>query len=742
MTGDARSFDALHQLLEAQAYRLAYWRVAGEEINYRRFFDIHDLAGVRAEDQIVFEAIHRAVLSWVDDGGITGLRIDHPDGLADPLGYIQRLQETILLRTCRRRFEREWQNPSAPEDWPAVAERLRARYRAELAADPASPIARFFPVVAEKILSKGEDLPDDWPLDGTVGYEYLNVLNGLFINADARDAIRRIYDDFTGDRTPFAEVLHESKTLITRRILASELNTLTNHLDKIASHDRRNRDFTLNTLRHALREVIAAFPIYRTYLQPGAAVSPRDRDYIAQAVDEARRRNPTMDGSLFDFLQTVLTLDHPGDLSHDQRKEREGFVVRFQQTTGPVQAKGLEDTAFYRQFPLASINEVGADPTRFGTAPADFHAMNLKRLMRWSGALATTTTHDTKRGEDARLRIDALSELPDEWSRHLSRWAELHAPCRIDLGGRIAPDGCEQYSALSNPPGAWPWAERDLAPTPPPGFVARIQGYLVKAAREAKRNTNWTDPDLSYAQALEQFVARVLEGPTTAAFLDDFLPFVRRLARIAVVHSLSQTLLKLASPGVPDIYQGSELWDLRLVDPDNRQPVDFDRRQELLKSLCHSSESGRPRAELARSLREHPEDGAIKLYVIATTLNHRRDDPELYARGDYVHLNIQGPRKQHLVAFARIGHDRAVVVVAARLSAPLMGPDAATLPVGPEVWGDTCILLPESLRSFRWRDLLTGALSQNQPADGQVALGAAKTLGFLPVALLAAESEV
>jgi (1->4)-alpha-D-glucan 1-alpha-D-glucosylmutase len=737
--GDPASYDALHELLEAQAYRLAFWRVAGEEINYRRFFDVTDLAGLRTEDPVVFEAVHRAVLSWVNEGGITGLRIDHPDGLADPVGYFQRLQETILLGACRRRFEQEAYGQDETSTWKDVTEQLLSFYRSELEANPASPRARYFPIVAEKILSGGEELPGNWPIDGTVGYGFLNALNGLFVDSQAAPALRRTYAEFTEDHVPFADVLYEAKELITRATLASEVNTLANRLNELSERDRRTRDFTLNTLRRALREVIACFPIYRTYVRPGETVSDRDRVYIARAIHHARRRNPTMDRSIFDFVQSILLLEYPPETSEAERAEREAFVVRFQQTTGPVQAKGLEDTAFYRQYPLSSLNEVGADPNRFGSTPAMFHAVNARRLARWPGGLLTTSTHDTKRGEDTRIRINVISELADDWTTHLARWTTGNTEKRIDVHGILAPDAREEYLLYQTLLGVWPWAENDVATAPPAGFVARIQNYMVKAAREAKLNTSWTDPDPSYTQALERFVAEVLEGQDASKFLDGFVPFARRVARVGVVHSLSQTLLKLASPGIPDIYQGSELWDLRLVDPDNREPVDYPRRQGLLEMIQRRLSSGSVRAELARSLFERPEDGAIKFYVIASALAHRRADPDLYSIGTYEPLEADGPHKDRLVGFLRVHGRRSVLALAPRLVSSLMGPEATTPPVGLEVWDNTLVFLPEVARQYRWHDLLTDTPVPIREREGRPGLLVGETIRHLPVALLVAE---
>ena len=723
--GDPRSFDDLHRLLEQQVYRLAYWRVAAEEINYRRFFDINTLAGLRIEDPLVFDVAHALIFRMVDDGGVTGLRVDHPDGLADPAGYFERLQSRLFMRGCVARLAAE----GRADEWPSLEPRVRERWAA-VASEPASDLARRVPVVAEKILSRGEELPEDWPIDGTVGYEYLNVLNGLFVDPSAADAIEQTYAEFTGDRQPFPEVLYEAKSLILRASMASEVNVLARQLNRVSEANRRYRDFTLNELGSVLREVIACFPVYRTYMLPGRPTSERDRGYVEQAVARARRRNPQIDASLFAFVHSAL-LDVPADAPAADRAGREQFVRRFQQTTGPIQAKGLEDTAFYRQFKLASLNEVGADPLKFGGSIAAFHALNAQRLARWPGSLGTTATHDTKRGEDARIRLDALSEFPEEWRTHLARWQRSNARKKSTVNDLDAPDAREEYLFYQTLVATWPID--GPADAVPGGYVARIQEYLLKAAREAKRTTSWTDPDTSYADALTKFVADALDGPDAGPFLRDLVPFARRLARVGVVHSLSQALLKVASPGIPDVYQGCELWDESLVDPDNRRPVDYARRVELLGRTRSKIESGTPRREVAASLLAAPEDAAVKQYVLATTLAHRRSNPDLYAAGAYRPIEADGEAKGRVVAFARTHEGKTALVVASRLVGSMMGDDGRIPPTGAAAWGEVGLLMADGTPS-RWRDLLTGVIVQ-----GAETLPLAEVFGILPVALLVAE---
>jgi (1->4)-alpha-D-glucan 1-alpha-D-glucosylmutase len=727
--GDPPSWDALDSLLNEQVYRLAYWRVAADEINYRRFFDINDLAGLRTEDPAVFDLIHRLILPWVDGGGVTGLRIDHPDGLADPLGYFLRLQETIFLRACHQRYR----NEPAEAPWAEVVEHVRVLYRDSIAGRTGSPLARRFPVVAEKILSRGEALAEDWPIDGTVGYEYLNTLNGLFIDATASDAIDATYAEFTGDREPFVEVLYNAKQLITRTTLASELNMLAGGLSQVSEGDRHSRDFTLNELRRSLRDVIASFPVYRTYVHPYRPITSWDESYIDQAIARARRRNATTDVSVFQFIKQALLLQHPPGSSPVERARREAFVARFQQITGPVQAKGLEDTSFYRQFPLASRNEVGGDPSRFGNSPPTFHALNAERLRRWPGGLSPTATHDTKRGEDTRIRINVLSELADEWRLHLTRWSRWNARKKASLNDVQVPDLREEYLLYQTLLGVWPFGAPDDAV--PDGLVPRVQQYMVKAVREAKLNTSWTDTDPAYCDLLSAFISEILEGPDAGPFLRDFVPFQRQIARVGVVHSLAQTLIKLTSPGVPDVYQGCELWDLSLVDPDNRRPVDYGLRKQMLADLKDRADASRLAEMFA-----NPDDGAIKLAVIAKVLEHRKQNRDLYAQGTYRAIEPDGAFRSNLIAFTRSFEATTLLTVAPRLVARMMGDEGTIAPIGPLVWQDTRILLPDSsgIRSFR--DVLTGAVHHAVSIEGGwSAIDAGALFDPLPLALLVSE---
>jgi (1->4)-alpha-D-glucan 1-alpha-D-glucosylmutase len=590
--------------------------------------------------------------------------------------------------------------------------------------------------VVEKILTRDEPLPADWTVDGTVGYEFLNALNGLFVDPGASSSILATYREFTAEPTRFPAVLFNAKRLITRSSLASERNMLAVRLARIAARDRRSRDFTRAELGRALGAIMATFPVYRTYLRPGGRPSRFDRRTIERAVSRARKRNPTIDESVFAFVRGVLLMEHPDGLPREEIDRREAFAVRFQQTTGPVQAKGLEDTTFYRYVPLVSLNEVGGDPSRFGISPAKFHARNARRLRRWPEGLLATATHDTKRGEDARIRINALSEMSHDWAEALARWTKWNAGARKETPRGAAPDAREEYLFYQALLGSWPFGMEADGVTA--DYVARLQEYVVKAAREAKVKTSWTDADPTHPDALRAFVASVLTGTEGREFREDFHRFQRRVARVGIVHSLSQALLKLTSPGVPDIYQGSELWDLNLVDPDNRRPVDFDLRAGLLGELRSRIERGESRGAVASSLLSDPHNGAVKLYLIWTVLNHRREEPDLYRRGEYVPLKAEGPYADRLVAYARRGEGRSAIVIAPRLVSGLMGEDGTRMPLG-EAWESTNLVIPTDLGTG-WSDRLTGKVVKARGSLSGRSIPLAGVLDVLPVALLESAS--
>jgi (1->4)-alpha-D-glucan 1-alpha-D-glucosylmutase len=714
--GDPRSFDRLDELILAQHYRLAYWRVASEEINYRRFFDVNDLAALRMDNLEVFLETHRLVLRQLAEGKLTGLRIDHPDGLWDPAEYLARLQEHFLLALARR-------HASALDDEDPGVEEAVLRLLQE-PTDAAGHAGHPLYVVAEKILALDEELPREWAVDGTVGYDFLNALNGLFVERRNERHIDRAYFRFIGQQVDFRDLVYQSKKLIMQVSLASEINTLAHLLRRIAAADRCHRDFTLYELRRAIREVIACFPVYRTYVRESdTRLSRRDRAYVEAAIVEARRRNPATDASYFEFLRDLLLLRSDRGASLEVRKLRRRAVMKLQQTTGPVAAKGVEDTAFYVYNRLSSLNEVGGEPDHFGTTVAAFHRFNADRCQEWPRALSATSTHDTKRSEDVRARISVLSELPAEWSGALRRWEQINRRKHRRVRGRSAPDRNEEYLLYQTLLGAWPLEsfEGDVRTT----FVERIVEYMRKATKEAKVNTSWINPNEEWDAALTRFIEAVLADE---GFLAEFLPLQQRVARHGMYNALSQVLLKIASPGVPDIYQGQEVWDFSLVDPDNRRPVDYRRRALILDQLSghHSS------AELARDLLEHWEDGRIKLWVTHRALCCRRDRRGPFVDGDYRPIDVTGARRSNAVAFARVLGNEAIVAVASRFTTRLVGDDGGA-PIGNEVWGDAALASAGVVPPGRYRDVLQG---HEVIVDGS-AIPVGKVLATLPVALLA-----
>lgn len=700
--GDPESFDLLDGLLNEQAYRLAYWRVASEEINYRRFFDINELAAIRMEEEEALVESHQLILALVKEGAVTGMRIDHVDGLYDPGRYLARLQEMAANAV----------NPEGREDESA---------------------ARPFFIVAEKILGPHERLPEDWPAYGTTGYDFLNLVNGLFVNAAHERTMDAIYARFLQRRPVFDDVMYESKQLMMTASMSSEISVLGHRLDLLSEGDRRSRDFTLNSLTHAIREIIACFPIYRTYVTDGPEpVSDRDRDYIRLAVARAKRRNPAVSGVIFDFVRSVLLTEWPCR-TPAQRRDQLEFVMKFQQTSSPVTAKGVEDTAFYRYNRLVSLNEVGGDPRRFGLSVADFHARMQDRQASWPWSLSATATHDTKRGEDVRARINVLSELPREWSSQVNRWSRLNRKHKTDVDGQLAPDRNDEYLLYQTLIGAWPCEQ--MGDDAHRLFCERMQAYMRKAVREAKVHTSWVNPDEAYETAVQHFVEAVLDRRTDHGFLAAFVPFQARVAHHGIWNSLAQVLLKVTAPGIPDCYQGTELWDLSLVDPDNRRPVDFAGRAATLETLLERVKADSDRRTVVRELIESRADGRIKFYVTATALQYRRAHADTFLRGAYVPVDPRGGAAQHLCAYVRQQGDARVLAVVPRLVAGLLG-EASVVPVGSALWGDTVLPMPGETRVARYRNVLTGeTLASKEEAGGQV-LRVADVLSDCPVALL------
>jgi (1->4)-alpha-D-glucan 1-alpha-D-glucosylmutase len=627
----------LLSLLLGQHYRPVHWRRANTDLNYRRFFDVTTLGGVRIEDPAVFADAHRRALELVEAGVVDGLRLDHPDGLRDPAGYFERLRA------------------AAPEAW----------------------------IVAEKIVEPGER-SRAWPIDGTVGYEFANSVLGLFVDDRSEGVLDDLYAQVVGHHVDYDQVVDTAKREVVTSLFAAELDGL--HEQFAALADAAGSVSDSDQLRDTLVETLVCFPVYRTYVRADEGeLAEDDRVYVTEAVARARARRPDLDEPL-DLLGELLLLEQGGDASAD-------FVMRFQQLSGPVMAKGVEDTVFYRYLRFVAVNEVGGAPHHLGTGVGAFHADNQLRQRDWPATMLTTSTHDTKRSEDVRTRLAVLSELPDLWVRAVQEWTEIAARHRGDHGP--APE--HELLLLQTLVGAWPIdAERAVA-------------YLLKAAREGKTHTHWIDGDERYEADLEAATRGLLDDDDARALITRLLEVVRPAGRLT---SLSQTLLKLTSPGIPDVYQGTELWDLSLVDPDNRRPVDLDQRRRLLGDL--GPDEPHPVDLLGRS-----DEGLPKLWVTATALRLRRERPEVFGRGSsYTPLLASGQRQDHVVAFVRGGE---VLTVAPRLVIGLGGAFTDW------EWGDTELPVPGG----RWRCALSGHV-----VDGGGDVRLADLLAAFPVALL------
>lgn len=691
----SQSFDALHELIKAQAYRLAQWRVAADDINYRRFFDINELAALRMENPYVFSKTHRFILDLVKQRKVRGLRIDHPDGLYDPKRYLCQLHDDLEKATG--------ENP----DFPAAY------------------------VVVEKILTGNERLRENWPIHGTTGYEFANLVNGLFVDTTAASKMERIYRAFSGRREEYADLVYTCKKLILKVALASELSVLANLLSRIALSNRHTCDFTLNSLRSALAEIIASFPVYRTYVSD-RDVSPADRRIVEQAVAQGRKRSNAADLSVFDFIQRVLLIDINGSGPGWYQRAVTRFAMKFQQVTAAVMAKGLEDTAFYRYNRLVSLNEVGGNPFKFGSTIEEFHTANQQRMDHWPHSMLASSTHDSKRSEDVRTRIDVLSEIPGLWRLNLRRWRDWNRNKKRVVDGRPAPTRNDEYLLYQTLVGTWPVQELDDE-----GwriFCERIESYMLKSARESKELTSWANTNLEYEGALQDFVRAVLKRRAKNRFLAHFSQFQQRIARIGMFNSLSQCLLKMTSPGVPDIYQGNELWQFSLVDPDNRRPIDYEKRQNLLKELALIGQSPTDLREHARSFVANMDSGLIKLCLTQRTLSIRKRDADLFQLGRYIPLSAHGQRCENIVAFAREHEGRKVIVAVPRLCATLLGENFDN-PCAEALWDDTHLEIPAAERRC-YRHVFTGECIPVDRGSAYSSVPAAKLFRYFPVALL------
>lgn len=731
--GRPESIDRLDRLLDAQPYRLSHWRSAADEINYRRFFDVNELAAICMELPEVFHSTHALLRPYLADGTIAGLRIDHVDGLYDPEQYLWRLQWAYLADLGEKCYRQRHSAPGDDADSPLIpwekiaagvlglcarelgmrqpiADDLRAVLSPDVVWQPfilgmdhevrrlAGSAAAAHYVLVEKILGPDEPLPESWPVAGTSGYDFLNSLSGLFLKPEGYGEIVQNYGRFLGQHRNLKEVEHDSKLLILRVAMASELQMLAHRLNHISEQHRRSRDFTLNTLRLAIREVLACFPVYRIY--PGReGISDRDRMIVNLAVSRARRRNPAFDPAVFEFLRSVLLLNHPPGLSPAQIADREIFTGKFQQVTSPVMAKGVEDTAFYVHVPLISVDEVGNDPVRAVTSIREFHESNRHRNRRLPKAMLATSTHDTKRSEDVRARLHVLTEIPHEWRTAVSHFARANKEYIREVDGEPAPSRNDEYLFYQTVLGIWP-----LQPPDSQGrqlLMERMAQYMEKATREAKQRTSWNNPNQEYDAAIHEFVKKTLRESPRNKFVKALGALHAQIAAAGQYSALSQVALKLLSPGVPDLYQGQELWDDSLVDPDNRRPVDYPLRRKLLAELRGWEELVEDdRRSHVVSLGRSWADPRLKLLVTYRLLALRRTHCELFTRGQYVPLETTGPLAEHVVALGWRDSDdqplKVMAVVPRQLQNLLAGASAADhgrlWTEG--AWTDTVVKLP------------------------------------------------
>ncbi len=668
---------ALHDLHEMQIWRLTHWRAARETLTYRRFFEIADLVGLKVERPRAFEELHARLGELLNAGTVEGLRLDHIDGLADPKGYLERLQKTF-----------------------GVVEPLY--------------------VVVEKILGAGEELRSDWPVVGTTGYEFIRSLSELLVDRRGETEMSSAYAAFLKEDVDYEALVLGAKRSILIRNLAGELEHLKDMAGALASRQLATRDLGTDTLRRAIIELAAALPVYRTYVDVAGATE-EDRAIIEAAASKAKAARQVEDEEAIDFLKRVIELDF--ETPEDQGLALD-FAARFQQTTGPIMAKALEDTTFYRYNRLIALNEVGGEPNRFGASLDDFHAAMVQRLRRQSSGLSATSTHDTKRGEDARARLYVLSEMPAVWGAAVDRWTMLNSTLRHDVDGVTTPNPEVEWMFYQALAGVWP---PDLTLDDADGLgqlAERLVQFMLKAVREAKVYTSWTAQNAEYEGAIESFTRGALDPAISRAFLRDFLATCEPLFLAGALNSLSQTAIKLTAPGIPDIYQGAELWDLSLVDPDNRRAIDFDAYQALQSATATSAMS-----DLLADWRS----GAVKLHLIKAALGLRQRQKALFAKGQYVTLDVEGTAAEHAIAFARVGEGDAVVTIAPRACLGFLQ-GAATPLVPVKCWGDTVVKLPESMPGRRWRNVATGEI-----LVASTSLAVREALQHFPVAVLANE---
>ncbi|RKY36137.1 MAG: malto-oligosyltrehalose synthase [Candidatus Omnitrophota bacterium] len=671
--GNAESFNLLDNLLCEQMFCLSFWKVATEEINYRRFFNINALICLKQENKNVFDLTHQLIFEFVKQGKFSGLRVDHIDGLYDPAEYL-----TCLRQECKDTY-----------------------------------------IVVEKILEDKEKLPRVWPVQGTTGYDFLNYANGIFCKRKNQRKFNRIYIKISGIKTLFEDIVCANKRLLSGKHMAGDISNLAYLMKNISSHNRYGRDITLYGLKRALVEIMAHFPVYRTYFNPKFFNSD-GRKYIQFAVKKAKHSSPGLFYEL-DLIEKVLLLEYV-DLGFSRnREELYNFVCKFQQLTGPLMAKGVEDTVYYVYNRFLSLNEVGSSPAKFGVYLNEFHNFNKRRKKFYPHTLNTLATHDTKRGEDLRARLNVLSEIPLKWETSVKHWHKINKKHKIMFGRAYAPDKNDEYFLYQTIVGALPFSGEQYAE-----FVKRLKEYLVKAVREAKVHTAWLKHDVEYENAFLRFAEQILNFSAMGTFLESFLPFQRKAAFYGIFNSLSQTLLKITAPGVPDFYQGTELWDFNLVDPDNRRPVDFALRQEYLSDI--KEKINKDIKALIIELWQNKEDGRLKLFLVFMALQARNQFRAVFEQGNYIQIEVCGRFKDSVIAFARNYGDTWILTIVPRFLCSVIEEGQQAL--GREVWQDTSVVLPET-NTLEWTNLITS----EQIKTGKTLL-AGEIFSLFPCALL------
>jgi (1->4)-alpha-D-glucan 1-alpha-D-glucosylmutase len=676
--GNLQSFNLLDSLLSEQFFRLSFWKVATQEINYRRFFNVNGLISLRMEDDEVFEHLHALILKLIADGKVSGLRIDHIDGLYAPTNYLKKLRD-----------------------------KMGDSY-----------------LVVEKILESEEELPSFWPVEGTTGYDFMNHVNGLFCKRKNEKAFDRIYSGFTGFRTPYEEIIYEKRKLIIEKHMTGDVDNLVLLMKSVSSRDRHGNDITFHGLNEAIVEVLALFPVYRTYIDD-STFSKRDDSIIKQTIWKARSRTPDLLYEL-DYMNRILLLESYNTLTDEEKGEWMRFIMRLQQFTGPLMAKGFEDTTLYVYNRLLSLNEVGGNPDQFGVSLSKLHEFNQHRARWWPHTMNATSTHDTKRGEDVRARINVLSEIPKEWENQIKTWSKINKRKRKSIRVGVELDHNDEYFLYQTLVGAFPFEEENF-----PSFIDRLKQYMIKAIREAKVHTAWLKPDITYENNFLSFVEAILDFSSQNPFLESFLPFQNRIARYGIWNSLAQTLIKITSPGVPDFYQGTELWDFSFVDPDNRRPVDYKKREVLLNEILGNDQVSS--LEYIAELLSNREDGRIKFFLTYKALQTRKKRSGVFCKGAYIPLETGGRWKDHIVAFARHdSHDWALTIAPRFLTSII---NEEEYPLGDEIWKDTHLVLPDGAPSS-WKNALTG-----QTVQGSRSLSMGEILQSFPVALLMNDME-